>query len=98
MTEASLTKPLSTGATPAPTPATLLTLTEDELVKRIDAHHEAIKKREEDTKEAINNLVSVAQRTIIEEALKAGEYLIEAKSRVAHGKWGEWLNGHSKVT
>jgi hypothetical protein len=41
--------------------------------------------------------VSVAQRTIIEEALKAGEYLIEVKRRERHGNWGQWLKGHCKI-
>jgi hypothetical protein len=89
-------KPLPAG--PASAAATLLTLSDDELAKRIDAHHDAIKKRKEDTKKAIDDLVGVAQRTIIEEALKAGEYLIEVKRREGHGKWGEWLKGHCKVS
>jgi Protein of unknown function (DUF3102) len=41
--------------------------------------------------------VSVAQRTIIDEALKAGEYLIEVKRRERHGNWGQWLKRHCKI-
>jgi DUF3102 family protein len=97
MTETSLVNPPSTAATLAPT-AELLTLSNTELGQRINAHHDAIKKREKDTQKAIDDLVSVAQRTIIEEALKAGEYLVEVKRREGHGNWGQWLKRHCKVT
>ena len=33
----------------------------------------------------------------IEHALKAGEYLIEAKAAVAHGEWLPWLKEHTEI-
>lgn len=38
-----------------------------------------------------------ALREGLRHALRAGELLIEAKSRVQHGEWGRWLERTSRV-
>lgn len=38
-----------------------------------------------------HRLHEVHRKKALEHALRAGEFLIEAKQRVAHGKWQQWV-------
>ena len=48
----------------------------DDLAKTINEEHEACRQ---------------AMRSAVDHAVRAGELLIEAKSGIAHGEWGEWI-------
>lgn len=41
-----------------------------------------------------HRLAEDAARSAVEHAVKAGELLIEAKGKVAHGEWGDWVKAN----
>jgi Protein of unknown function (DUF3102) len=74
----------NTALTPqAPTPPALKDLTQTELVKGV--------------KEALSSMVISFQNSV-KHAIRAGELLIEAKSRLQHGEFGSWLEENFKLS
>lgn len=45
-----------------------------------------------------HRLVETVKHNLVAHAIKCGELLIEAKSRLEHGEWGEWMDTHCEFS
>jgi hypothetical protein len=64
-------------------PSSVVATTLDDLVTKIKAEFTAMKE---------------AARNVVRRAIAVGEYLNQAKAKVEHGKWGQWLKDNFGMT